>query len=126
MTYTVGRYLSLLSAGVVMWFAVDRWIWFRTYPRLVSRCGNCFLAAVGVPFEIGLLGAVIAFAAIANIRYTRQFAALAVCAIAGVLATPFVVGVPIFAVALAVLIGSVARSVLELRSPLSRYNRSSG
>src|SRR5258708_8726831 len=91
--------LPLVLGVLGVWFALERWLWFRTLPRFASArfCGNCFLATVGVPTELGLLGLLVASGSLLKIPYRRSDLIYWCCAALGVLLTPAVLGVPLFA-----------------------------
>ena len=84
------------TAGV--WFGVERWPWFRRLPRFADArlCGNCFLASVGVPSEIGLLGLLLVAVLALRVRPNGTDILWWCCALVGVLLTPFIIGVPVF------------------------------
>ena len=69
-------------------------------PQAAALCGyahlrNCYMATVGMAFEFGLLGIVLVAA---SLRYHSQRGGLWWCsAVAGVLTTPMLFGVPLFA-----------------------------
>src|SRR2546423_151467 len=91
-----------MALGVLgIWFAVERWFWFHTLPRHASAriCGNCFLAAVGVPTELGLLGLLVLSVSLLKIPYRNRNVIHWCCAAAGIFLTPAVIGVPLFAFA---------------------------
>jgi len=48
---------GLLGIELCM-FAARRWTWYCTVPKTSSLhwCGNCAMAAIGVPMELGLFG----------------------------------------------------------------------
>jgi hypothetical protein len=96
-----------LAFGIFgVWFAVERWFWFQTLPRHAPArfCGNCFLAAVGVPTELGLLGLIVLGASSLKIPKNDRSLICWCCAAVGILLTPAVIGVPVFAFAFLVLI----------------------
>jgi hypothetical protein len=97
--FFVTRRLPLAFGILGIWFAVERWCWFHTLPRRASArwCGNWFLAAVGVPTELGLLGVLVAVASIVEIPNRNRDFIWWFCAVLGVRLTPEVVGVPLFA-----------------------------
>jgi hypothetical protein len=98
-----------------VWFAVERWFWFRTLPKHASArfCGNCFLAAVGVPTELGLLGLIVLGASLLKIPKNDRSLICWCCAAAGVLLTPEVIGVPMFAFAFAVMMLPITAVLLK-------------
>jgi hypothetical protein len=98
-----------MALGVLgVWFAVERWLWFHTLPRHADArlCGNCFLAAVGVPTELELLGLVVAGASLVKVPYSYRDATCWWLA-AGIFLTPAVIGVPLFAFAFVALTVSI-------------------
>jgi hypothetical protein len=99
--FFVARRLPLAIGILGVWFAVERWVWFHALPRRASArwCGNCFLAAVGVPTELGLLGVLVVAASIVEIPNRNRNVIWWFCAVLGVFLTPEVVGVPLFAFA---------------------------
>lgn len=91
-----------LAFGVLgVWFAVARWCWYHTLPRYAPArfCGNCFLAAVGMPTELGLLGLLLACFSLLKIPYCGRNLVYWCCAAVGVLLTPVEIGVLLFAFA---------------------------
>jgi len=99
------RWLAVLLGVLGISVAINRWLWYRTLPRLAEArfCGNCFLASVGVPIELGLLGAYLLSACALNVR-TNGDAFDWTCVVAGVLLTPVVLGLPVFAFGYLILI----------------------
>jgi len=98
-----------------IWLAVERWLWYLTLPRYASArlCGNCFLAAVGVPTELGLLGLLLVAGSFPETRL-RGTGALYWCAAAlGVFLTPVVLGVPLFAVTFVMLLWRMIKVTLR-------------
>jgi hypothetical protein len=90
--------LPFVSAALAVGFAVQRWLWFRTLPRFspVRFCGNCFLGVMGVPTELALLALLWAFVSLLGIRSDGDEAVYWCSALAGILLTPFVIGMPVF------------------------------
>jgi hypothetical protein len=99
--HSAARRLPLLLAVLGLCFAVERWLGFHTLPRHapVRFCGNCFLAAVGVPTELGMLGILLACGSLLKVPYRGEYLVCWWCAAAGVLFTPAVLGLPLFAFA---------------------------
>ena len=62
------------------------------------RCGNCSWGAVGVPLEIGAVGALAVLATLLRVPYRAEYAIEIAVVAAGVFLTPVVIGVPLFAV----------------------------
>jgi hypothetical protein len=64
------RCLLFIAGLLGIWFGVRRWLWYQTLPRHAPArfCGNCFLAAVGVPVELGLVGMLLALIVVFNVR----------------------------------------------------------
>jgi hypothetical protein len=100
------RRLPLIFGLIAIWFAVERWLWFQSLPRLSPTrfCGNCFIGAVVMPLELGLCGAVVALASIFRIRWCRADIVNWCIVAFGSLSTPAFIGLPIFALGLASLI----------------------
>jgi hypothetical protein len=96
-----------------VWFAVERWFWFHTLPRHASTrfCGNCFLAAVGVPTELGLLGLLMFAGSLLKIPYFNRNASTWFFAAVSILLTPALIGVPLFAFAILALLLPVMSAV---------------
>ena len=99
------RGLAIALAVLVVAFAVQSWRWFRALPGYAParRCGNCFFAAVGVPTELALVGLLVIAILLLKIPSRADDILYWICAVAGVLLTPMVVGVPPFAFAFLVL-----------------------
>ena|ERR1700722_11513515 len=112
---SVASYLPSLLGVLGVWFAVERWLWFHNLPRHASArfCGNCFLAAVGVPTELGVLSLVLAFGSVLKVPYRGAYVACWWCAAVGVLFTPAVLGLPLFASALLGLVMSLTITLLK-------------
>jgi hypothetical protein len=110
--FVAGR-LPLAFGVLGIWCAIERWRWFQTLPRFssVRSCGNCFLAAVGALTELGLLGLLVVAVSILNIPYCSRNGIYWCCAAVGILLTPMVIGVPLFAFAFLMLMRPI-RSVL--------------
>ena len=98
---------------LTMGFAVERWLWFRTLPRTASArfCGNCQLAAIGVPIELALLGLLVVAASVLKYPYRSHDFVYWCLAVFGILLTPFIWGVPLFTFSFLVL---AARIVIAL------------
>jgi hypothetical protein len=109
------RFLLSFAGLVGIWFAVNRWLWFRTLPTTLftRRCGNCFLGAVGVPTELGLLGLILTLALVLRIRWRHTMLLDWSCAVAGIWFTPEVIGVPLFAIGLLRLVVPIAKGTFE-------------
>ncbi len=105
------HWLPLTLAVLAICVAVERWLWFQTLPRLPDArlCGNCFLAAVGIPIELGMLGSITASSCLLKIPFRSRFSSWC-CAVVGVLLTPAVFGVPLFAFAFLALALSIAKA----------------
>ena len=58
MVVNVGR---VCLGGTLCWWALQAMHWYRSLPRLSDArlCGNCYLAAVGVPYVCGWFGAIL-------------------------------------------------------------------
>jgi hypothetical protein len=108
------RWLPLPVGVLGVWFAVERWLWFQTLPRLADArlCGNCFLAAVGIPIELGMLGFVMASGSLLKIPLRSRYIAWC-CAAIGVLLTPAVFGVPLFAFTFLALVLPITNTVFK-------------
>src|SRR5216683_1219231 len=107
---TCRRYMVCVIGLAGMFFAVNRCFWFASLPQssFARRCGNCFLGAVGVPLELGALGLLMILASTLRVQYTRTHIVALSAASIGVLLTPAVLGVPMFAVGFALLSSPVA------------------
>ena len=107
---------SALALGTLgIWYAVDRWLWYQTLPIYASAriCGNCFSAFVGVPFALGLLGLLLVTAALSILRLRRRDRVYWCCAVAGILLTPHLIGVPLFAFGFLALLRSTATDLFK-------------
>ena len=105
-----------MAFGVLgIWFAVERWFWFHTLPKYASArfCGNCFLAAVGVPTELGLVGLLVLAVSSLKIPYCNRNVVLWGCAVLGIFLTPQLIGVPLFAFAFLALLPSVVSAIYK-------------
>ena len=105
--------LMILVAGLMaIAFAISRWFWFHHLPRFASArfCGNCFLATVGVPTELGLLG-ILLISSLPMSRSPWRWRSLVdwLLVAAGICFTPEVLGVPVFLFGLSRLIASSAQ-----------------
>lgn len=83
-------------AGLV--FATQRYIWFASLPAssFALRCGNCRMIAVGVPLELGALGLLLMGASALGVSYPLRQIGMFSVLVLGVLATPMMIGVPLF------------------------------
>ncbi len=99
--YFVASRIPVAFGVLGVWFAIQRWLWFHTLPRHASArfCGNCFLAAVGVPTELGLIGLLVVAVSFFKIPYRGRNMIYWCSTAVGVLLTPEVIGVPLFAFA---------------------------
>ena len=97
----VASRLPMAFGALGIWFAFERWSWFHTLPRHASArfCGNCFLAAVGVPTELGLLGLLVLAISLLKIPYGNRNVIPWCGAAIGIFLTPAIIGVPLFAFA---------------------------
>lgn len=97
-----------------MWFAADRWFWFNALPPRASPrwCGNCFLGAVGIPTEVGLLGALLVVGSIAMI-HTRRDICSWIAAILGIALTNAGIGVVLFTAAYGALVTSRLKTLYQ-------------
>ena len=89
-----------MAFGVLgVWFAVERLLWFHALPRHAPArfCGNCFLAAVGVPTELGLLGLIVVAVSLLKTCVSDRNVPYWCGAALGVLLTPVMIGIPLFA-----------------------------
>jgi hypothetical protein len=104
------RWLSIPAVLFSFSLAAHQITWYLDLPRHASArfCGNCFLSSVGVPVEIALLAMACAGAAWVGRRHSGQEAVCWFCAAAGILATPMVIGVPLFLFGLAPLLTGLA------------------
>jgi len=96
-----------IAFGVLgVWFAIHRWLWFHTLPSHAPArfCGNCFLAAVGVPTELGLLGLLAVARSLLGFPCNSRTVMYGCFAAMGILLTPHVIGVPLFAFAFLMLL----------------------
>lgn len=105
------RVLAGVAGSAAIAFAISRWFWFHHLPRFASArfCGNCFLATVGVPMELGLLGILLVSIGMSKspLRWRSLLGWL--LAAAGIYLTPEVLGVPIFLFGFSRLIASPAQ-----------------
>jgi len=79
-------------------------------------CGNCFFAAVGTPVELALLGLLLAARAVAAIPYDRDNSVYWFCAVAGMLWSPMIIGIPVFAIAFIALLWATAERAFGMWS----------
>ena len=109
--------LSLAAFGV--WFALERWFWFLAEPRQsgVRICGNCFLGMVAAPIEIGLLGLLLIASVLLRIPRRHTGAGDWWLAAGCILLTPFLIGLPVFAIAYLSLLLSHAKCLLVDADP---------
>lgn len=113
---SVTRRLPIVLAGLAVAFAVQRWFWFHTLPRHASAryCGNCFLSAVGIPTEMGLIGLLVVGFSLLRVPYSSANSVFYwACAAVGVLLTPAVIGLPLFAFAFVVLMLPVIKAMFN-------------
>src|SRR5450755_5061453 len=78
-------------------FALRRWNWYSTLPRTSSLrwCGNCAMAAIGFPVELGLVGYLLILGSATRGRLELQTDLMAwVLVFAGVCCN--VIGAPLF------------------------------
>lgn len=117
---SVARRISVLLGVFAVWFAVERWLWFHTLPRHASPrfCGNCFLAAVGVPTELGLLGLFVIGVSFLKVRFCLEHVSYCCFAAVGVFLTPAIIGVPVFAFGFLSLVLTMKSG--RLRGPVSQ------
>jgi hypothetical protein len=94
----MGSVLRLSLSAFAICAAVYRWVWFQNLPKLstVRQCEDCFLAIVGVPTETGLLGLLIVLASVFRVHWVPWTSIFWCSAMAGVVLTPFAVGMPLF------------------------------
>jgi hypothetical protein len=116
----LARCLAVVLGTLGVSFAVNRWLWFRTLPRLADAqlCGNCFLASVGVPIEMGLLGLLLAAGSQLGIPCRGRDLAYWSGTAIGVYFTPLVLGAPVFAFSFLALLCHAGKSLLT--GPASR------
>ena len=76
-------------------------------------CGNCFLAAVGVPTELGLLRLLVVAVSVLKIPYCVRNVIYWCCVVLGVLLTPEVIGVPLFAFGFLVLMTPITTGLFK-------------
>jgi hypothetical protein len=112
---SVASRLPMAVSVLSVWFAVERWLWFRTLPRHAPArfCGNCFFAAVGVPTELGLLGLLVVAVSVLKIPYSVRNVIYWCCVVLGVLLTPAVIGVPLFAFGFLVLMMPITTALFK-------------
>ena len=109
--------VAISAAAIsVIAFAIHRYVWYSNLPRLASArfCGNCFLAAVGVPIELGLLGLVSLLACRLNAPWRNQSIFDWFLIGSGLLLTPLVLGGPLFAIGF---LGAI-KNTLKTSSPI--------
>jgi hypothetical protein len=55
----IGQLIAVTFGVSSFTFAVKRWLWYSHLPGHADAriCGNCFMAAVGIPSELALMGA---------------------------------------------------------------------
>jgi hypothetical protein len=111
----ISRWFSLAFGGAGMWLGAERWLWYRKLPRFSAPrlCGNCFLTAVGMPHEIGLLGLILVSRSIMGVDWNRDDIPWLYGALIGVYSTPAVVGLPIFVICFLALISPVIKMALR-------------
>lgn len=93
------RWLLIVLSLMAIWSAVHRWLWLQSLPRLSPArfCGNCLAVDVYVPIEFGLCGAVVILASLFRVSWRRSDI-LNWCIVGiGVLSTPLIIGLPVFA-----------------------------
>src|SRR5579864_1112839 len=113
------RWLGLAAmaiAGMLLcWWAVVRWNWYCGLPRMssVRFCGNCFLAYVGVPLELGSVGLILIVRALLSptCPWSRSEVPWWLLLIFGLLGTPGLISMPFFLVAYGALSLSTARAI---------------
>jgi len=118
--FVIARGLRIALSLSAVWFAVEKWFWFQTLPKHSSArfCGNCFLAAVGIPIELGLLGLLVIAASLLGIPFRGENSIYWCTAAVGVFLTPSIIGVPLFAIAFLVLMLPAISALFML--PVSR------
>jgi hypothetical protein len=107
-----------IALGLVgIWFAFYQWLWFLKLPKHASArfCGNCFLGAVGIPIELGLLGLLLAAGPLLGIHFGRDRLVDWGLAAIGVLMTPYVLGVPVFVVSFLCLAHPIVAALVSHR-----------
>ena len=115
----LARFLVPVLGVVGMSLAINRWLCYRTLLRFADArlCGNCFLAAVGVLIELGLLGMFLLLACVLNVGMRGDVFGWC-CVSAGILLTPAVLGVPVFAFGYLVLVPPVMTAALRRTAAL--------
>jgi len=97
-----------------MAFAAHRWKWYCSVPKELSRrwCGNGTLGTIGIPLELGIVGALILLqlASGGRARVPVDGWLLLGC---GVFGTTFVVGLPFFLYGVAYALFELIRSWMK-------------
>ena len=78
------------------------WLWYLNLsPRASARfCGNCFLGSVGVATELSLVGLLLILVAVFGLPHKLWHLAPWLVVLTGIALTPYLLGVPLFAVSL--------------------------
>jgi hypothetical protein len=118
-TLRLRDYAKLSLAALGVWFALERWFWFLAEPHQpdVRICGNCFIGLVAAPIEIGLLGLLLSASVLFRIPGSRTGAGDWWLATGGILLTPSLIGLPVFAVAYLSLLLSHAQCLVVDANP---------
>jgi hypothetical protein len=88
--------------------------------RSSTICGNCFLAVIGVPTELGLTGLLVVAVSLFKIPYCSTNVFYWCCAMIGVALTPAVIGLPLFAFAFLALLLPVMNVLLKRAATVFR------
>lgn len=90
------RNYGAIAAGLIpIAFTMVRLVEDSAHPKRFVGCGNCWLGAVGIPLEFGLLGAVVVSRSLRKADLLQQDGIWWAFAACGIVATPFLIGVPI-------------------------------
>jgi hypothetical protein len=109
------RWAPIFICALCVSFAINSLVWLHGLPRSSSGryCGNCFLAAIGVPIELGLLAVLWTLASVLNIRWRGTNAVYWCCALVGILLTPVALGFPLFVFSALALTWSIAKPAVK-------------
>lgn len=94
----------VIAAGLPpILFAGYQWIVYSSLPHK-PLCGNCWLGSVGIPLELALLAGVLVWRALQRQDLLQQDGAWWSLVGCGILATPFLIGVPVYLAGLLMLV----------------------
>lgn len=100
---TIVRFVAGVAGTACIVYGIERIQALPSFPARTLKCANCWLAATVMPVETAALGVLLVWMSFLGVRFLAKHVFAFAMLVAGIVFTPILIGVPLFALGLGML-----------------------